>query len=75
VRAELPLYLELPWAFVVVYIIGILGGAVERVLQKSKIDTFTMVVILVLLGLSVFFFTAFTWEKPWIDFFLLPHEP
>ncbi|MEX2684737.1 MAG: hypothetical protein Q6373_024405 [Candidatus Sigynarchaeota archaeon] len=72
VRAELPLSLELPWAFAVVYIIGILGGVVERVLQKSKFDTFTMVVILVLFGLSVFFFTAFTWEKPWIDFFYLP---
>jgi hypothetical protein len=72
VKAELPLYLELPWAFTVVYIIGILGGAVERTLQRSKFDTFTMVVILVLVGLSVFFFTVFTWEKPWIDYFYLP---
>ncbi len=72
VKAELPIAIELAWAFAVVYIIGILGGAVERVLQKSKIDTFAMVVILVLVGLSVFFFTAFTVEKPWIDLFKLP---
>ncbi len=72
VRAELPLYLELPWAFAVVYIIGVLGGGVERALQKSKYDRFTTAVVLVLVGLSVFFFTAFTWAKPWIDFFYLP---
>jgi hypothetical protein len=72
VKAELPLSIELPWAFAVVYIIGTLGGALERTLQKSKIDTYTMVVILILLGLSVFFFTAFTVEKPWIDYFYLP---
>ncbi|MBN2150585.1 MAG: hypothetical protein JW839_03965 [Candidatus Lokiarchaeota archaeon] len=72
VKAELPLYLELPWAFAVVYIIGVLGGGLERVLQNSKLDTFATAIVLVLFGLSVFFFTAFTWEKPWIDFFYLP---
>ncbi len=72
VKTELPLYLELSWALAVVYIIGILGGAVERTVQRSKFDTYTMVVILVLVGLSIFFFTMFTWEKPWIDFFYLP---
>jgi hypothetical protein len=72
VKVELPLPIELAWAFSVVYIIGILGGAVERTLQKSRLDTFMVVVILVLFGLSVFFFTVFTLEKPWIDFFYLP---
>lgn len=72
VRAELPLELELAWAFAVVYIIGILGGAVERVLQGHKVDGYALAVVLALVGLSVFFFTAFTIEKPWIDFFYLP---
>jgi hypothetical protein len=72
VKVELPLYLELPWSFAVVYMIGILAGSIERAIQNVKFDTYTMVVIFVLFGLSVFFFTVFTLEKPWIDYFYLP---
>jgi len=71
-KAELPLYFELPWAFAVVYFIGLLGGGIERKLQKAEFDLYLTIVVLVLFGLSVFFFTVFTWEKPWIDFFYLP---
>jgi len=71
VKAELPLSIELPWAFATVYMIGLLVGGLERVLQKGQFDRYSTIVILILLALSVFFFTAFTFEKPWIDIFYL----
>ena len=73
VKAELPLYLELPWAFIVVFLIVLIVGGLEREWQKSTYSRYAIITVLVLLGLSLFFFTAFTFEKPWIDFFYLPH--
>ena len=70
-KADTPLSIELTWSLAVVYIIGLLGGGIERKLQKIDFDMYSMIVVLALFVLSIIFFTVFTWEKPWIDYFYL----
>ncbi len=73
VKAELPLELELMWAFIAVFLIVLILGGLEREWQKITYTRYAIITIFVLLGLSLFFFTVFTFEKPWIDIFYLPH--
>ncbi len=72
VKAELPLPLELTWAFISVFLIVVIVGGLEREWQKGTYARYATISVLVLLGLSLFFFTVFTFEKPWIDIFYLP---
>ena len=69
---ELPLAIELTWAFITVYIIGIMGRIIEQYLEDLEYKNLYLYVILILFGLSMFFFTVFTYNKPWLDIFYLP---
>ena len=70
----LPLEYELVWAFFVVYLIGMFLAIIERDMIKIQFSTSALVVICALIGMTLFFFTVFTFEKPWIDIFALPEH-
>ncbi len=72
VKAEIPLPLDLSWDFLILFIEVLLLGGIEREAQKGPYPRYTAIAVVVLLGLSIFFFTVFTFEKPWIDIFYLP---
>jgi hydrogenase/urease accessory protein HupE len=74
VRSPLSIGLELPWAFIVVYLMGLILGLIEIETITISFKRTTIVVLLILIGLSLIFFTAFTFEKPWIDVFTAPTE-
>ncbi|OLS14588.1 MAG: hypothetical protein RBG13Loki_1779 [Promethearchaeota archaeon CR_4] len=71
-KAEIPLPLELTWSFSILFVAVLLLGGLEREWQQGTYPKYALISVLVLLGLSLFFFTAFTFEKPWIDIFYLP---
>lgn len=71
-REELPLALELTWAFSTVFIIGAMGRILENDLEEIEFKMKATVLIIILLGLSLFFFTVFTYAKPWLDIFYIP---
>ena len=72
VGAELPLAIELTYSFIVVYIMGILGGILEQSLYGVDFKRNARIVIVLLLGVAIFIFTVFTFVDPWIDVFMLP---
>ncbi len=72
VKAEIPLPLELTWAFIALFVMVLIIGGLEREWQKGTYSRYATISIFVLLGLSLFFFTVFTFEKPWIDIFYIP---
>lgn len=73
VGAELPLAIELTWAFIVVYIMGLVGGIFEQSLYGVTFKRNARIVLFLLLGVTIFIFTVFSFVDPWIDVFILPH--
>ncbi len=69
---ELPLALELAYSFIILYIMGILGGILEQDLYGTEFKNKARFVILLLLGVTIFIFTIFSFKDPWIDVFFLP---
>jgi len=72
VKAEISLPLELAWSFGILFVVVLVLGGLEREWQQGTYPSYTAISVLMLLGLSLFFFTVFTLEKPWIDVFYLP---
>ncbi len=68
----LPLWGELSWAIAVAFLSGILSGTLERELEEERFSQTLRGLILVLFGVSLFFFVWFSYRLPWIDLFVLP---
>jgi hypothetical protein len=71
-KAEIELGLELTWSFSILFVSVLLLGGLEREWQQHTYPIYATISVLVFLGLALFFFTAWTFEKPWIDIFYLP---
>lgn len=63
---------EIVWAFVVVFVTGLLGVAFERDLEKIPLRSRVKTIILLLFVLSVVFYVGFSFSKPEVDFFKVP---
>lgn len=71
-RKPLPLWGELSWAILVTFISGIAGGVLERGLEDEWLSPGVRGTLLLLFGISVFFFVWFTYRMPWVDLFEVP---
>ena len=67
-----PLWVELTYSFIVLYIMGILGGLLEQDIYDMEYKRNTRMIILTLLGISIFIFTVFTFTMPYLDVFAIP---
>ncbi|AHD17925.1 hypothetical protein THEMA_03170 [Thermotoga maritima MSB8] len=63
------LAVDLSWAFVVTFLAAILSEILEKDLERNSLGTALKIVIVVLFIISIIFYTAFSYEKPWIDVF------
>ncbi|MDK2865283.1 MAG: hypothetical protein PWP37_1475 [Thermotogota bacterium] len=64
------LVVELIWAFFVTFISGVFSIVVERNIEKRPLTASFVSVIILLFAVSIVFFTAFSFEKPWVDLFV-----
>lgn len=64
------LAVELIWAFFVTFISGVFSIVVERNIEKRPLTASFVSVIILLFVVSIVFFTAFSFEKPWVDLFV-----
>lgn len=65
-------FIEILWAFVVLIVVGAGSIIIEKNLVSAKITTITKIFILSFFLISIFFYTYFTFFKPWIDLFENP---
>lgn len=63
---------EIIWAFVVVFIVGLLGVAFERDLEKTPLRSRVKVIVFLLFVLSIVFYVGFSFSKPEVDLFRAP---
>ncbi|MCR4421842.1 MAG: hypothetical protein NUV32_05160 [Exilispira sp.] len=70
-KIESELY-EILWAFFVLILSGIFSLSIEKDLLKSKYSILSKISIIILFLLSIFFYTYFTFSKPWVDLFQIP---
>ncbi|NPV88177.1 hypothetical protein HPY42_01440 [Coprothermobacteraceae bacterium] len=68
----LPLALELIWAAFATLLAGFIAAILHGSLRRAHFSGRAVLALLLLAGLSVFFFTWFTYHSPWIDLFQIP---
>lgn len=67
-----PLALELIYSMIILYIMGIFGGIIEQNMYGTEFKTNIQLVIIILLGAAIYFFTIFTFTDPFLDVFAIP---
>jgi hypothetical protein len=65
---------ELAWALVVVFITGLFAALIDENTEKFEYNFEIKIVIGILVLISLVIFIWFSFELPWIDVFVLPHE-
>lgn len=65
-------FYEILWAFFVLILTGLISFSIEKDLSKTNFSRLTNLIILFLFIISVFFYTYFTFSKPWVDIFQIP---
>lgn len=63
---------EILWAFFVLIVAGLIGINIEKNINKVDFSKTVKIFIIFIFVLSCFFFTFFTFFKPWIDLFQIP---
>lgn len=63
---------EILWAFIVLVIVAIISFNINHDLANIKFNRTVKIFIILLFFLSIFFFTYFTFSKPWVDIFQIP---
>ncbi|MDI3472552.1 MAG: hypothetical protein PWQ20_1396 [Thermotogaceae bacterium] len=66
------LIVELIWAFVVTFLTGLISISIEKNLEDQQLTTSLRFLIILLFVISIIFYTAFSFQKPWIDLFENP---
>lgn len=66
------LVLEVSWATSVTILSGIMGGIMEKNIEKKDFGLNFRIVILLLFIVSAFLYVWFTYKPPWIDLFVNP---
>lgn len=64
--------IELIWAFFVVIFTGIIGFIIEKDLDNVNFSKSSKILIFILFLIPIFFYTYFTFSKPWVDIFQNP---
>ncbi|NHK33088.1 MAG: hypothetical protein FK730_17195 [Asgard group archaeon] len=65
---------ELAWALIVVFLTGLAVSFVDENTEKFEYNLAVKIVIGILVVISLIIFIWFSFEIPWIDVFVLPHE-
>jgi len=63
---------EIIWALFVLILAGIFSINLEKSISIVSLNIYSKIFILILFIISVFFFTFFSFNKPWIDLFDIP---
>jgi hypothetical protein len=66
------LAIELVWAFAVTFVVGLISVSIERNLEDKQLSMNLKFLIVSLFVVSIIFYTAFSFQKPWIDLFENP---
>lgn len=63
---------ELAWALTVTFLSGITAKQIEKALEEEVLPAGFNLVVIILFLITLIFFFAFTYQKPWIDLFVDP---
>ena len=63
---------ELTWALTVTLLSGATAKQVEKVLEEEMLPAGLSLIVIILFLITLIFFLAFTYQKPWIDLFVDP---
>ncbi|MHA1783035.1 MAG: hypothetical protein ACTSUL_06375 [Promethearchaeota archaeon] len=67
-----PLWFELMYSFIILFINGIMAGVLEKSYESVTYDKKARIIIVMLFLASILIYTGFTFKLPYIDVFKLP---